>query len=210
MIGFRGMKNRALSFSVRHIVQGRATAHGTARFVEDSKLPLHHMFTKSNLKINPIIHGPPLAPNVLLSQRDQYLETAVKYNRSNCFYVYSENSCEHINGELWHYRKMENLLKKTQAKRENFVLMANLGLCSPEPLGKRIREAAEMCDVSNLDFVVVEVSAEDSFSCKYCFCFSSFLLSFFLSQLLLKFSMFLSLHSNSSIDQLEATNARGL
>jgi hypothetical protein len=54
----RLFQQRALSSSSEP-VYGLATPDGTKRFVARSRLPLYHHFTRSNLMINPIIHGPP-------------------------------------------------------------------------------------------------------------------------------------------------------
>ena len=105
-------------------ISGRATSIGTTSFVTSSKLLLYHQFHRSNLFINPIIHGYPriiqqdqsaenkeertskfciLSPEIY----DSCLLKAVNKCKTNCFYVYN-----HYGDGVKAYHTSSTTLKK--------------------------------------------------------------------------------------------------
>lgn len=97
-------------------LRGKATVAGTQAFVEAFKLPLYHCFSFSGLRVNPIVHGPPLylhdpeiGPLLASEKADEYMERALLRNGSNCVYVY--NHYMHRGESLvWSSNKLKQLL----------------------------------------------------------------------------------------------------
>lgn len=154
----------AMSFSTRpvkgttttaRIVPGRATSAMTQHFVAASKLPLYHKFERSQLYINPIIHGPPAFHEV---EDHEYIDLltkrAVLKNRSNCLVVY-----QHLTPKPYFFKGVRSLLEVEETlSRQHLVTMANLGTpCSSQEVLRRLHEACNLSQLEYIDFAYFEV-----------------------------------------------------
>jgi len=132
--------------------------------VAAAQLPLHHTFHQSQLRINPVIHGPP-RPKMMRAANhtfapqphgDQWLQRAVAVNRSNCFYAYQH----YVGTDHWH--ASPTALVATMAAvaghgREAFVAVAGLGFAAPrKELVRRLEEALATTSLEQFDVAVVD------------------------------------------------------
>lgn len=141
-------------------VKGRATQAGTAQFLRNSDLPFFHKLAKSELFINPIIHGP---PRELYSKSDQkrtlieaLTRRAVVKNRSNCLVVYQHNP----DGEAWYSTNLHALFldSENQISREQIVIVANLGKATTrEEVFRRLSDACQVTGLETIDIAMFEV-----------------------------------------------------
>lgn len=156
------------------IVTGRADSAMTQRFIAMSNLPLFHKFERSNLYINPIIHGPPAFP--YLSDEDhEYMDLltkrAVLKNRSNCLVVYQHQPVSNLSLQVqknttkptgsYYFRGIRSLLQtEPTLTRQQLVTMAHLGLPTADPteIYRRLHEACQLTQLEYIDFVYFEVN----------------------------------------------------
>lgn len=145
------------------ILNGHATPEATKRFIDLSNLKLHHLFQKSNLTINPIIHGPPNHQLFELSNENANTNIihAIIVNRCNCIYVYNHYQSV-IKGQnyIWSTDLMTELLNEEFGLcREEIVTVAGLGsIKRPSAILNRWKDAKERCKLQMIDILIVEVS----------------------------------------------------
>ncbi len=180
----------ASSASSDFLIPGFATVAGTEAFVSKAQLPLHHRFNRSQLCINPIIHGPPTRI-VPATEEMQLLAQSLALNFSNCAYVY-----EHASGTYgarqrrsamqrssdkpaseWYQPGLHDVLQACKMPREQFVALAGLGRLpsgwaagatrEPEPasvsdlLTERLADACQLSGLRRIDFALLEVTDTD-------------------------------------------------
>lgn len=146
------------SMSTHKGIDGNATTEGTQQFIASSDIALHHHFRRSNLYVNPIIHGPPRQ----LSETEEFDDQGATargllYNRSNGVFVYDYN-----NNKPWHTTSIYDILSSAEdfgVKRDQIVTMANLGVVeSDEDIDKRLTDASKLSKINNIDMAIIEVS----------------------------------------------------
>jgi hypothetical protein len=142
---------------------GHATAKGTENFLQSADVHLSHHISKPNIYINPIIVQPsetyPNGKSTHLQFR--HFERCLKVNRCNCFTVYQHDG---IHNE-WYFSDIQQLMEVSNVSRENIVLMAKIGI-SIYPLQNlelQIQNILKLCNISNIDIVILEVSSQNSF-----------------------------------------------
>ncbi len=140
----------------QHKVTGRASTAMTQAFVSSSKLHFYHKFERSQLYINPIIHGAPAFNNI---EDHDYIELltkrAVLKNRSNCLVVY-----QHLPQKSYYFKGMRSLFNiDPQLSRQHLVAMANIGKPTiTAEVFRRLTEACELSQLEYIDFAYFEVS----------------------------------------------------
>ncbi len=140
----------------QHKVTGRASSAMTQAFVSSSKLHFYHKFERSQLYINPIIHGAPAFNNI---EDHDYIELltkrAVLKNRSNCLVVY-----QHLPQKSYYFKGMRSLFNiDPQLSRQHLVAMANIGKPTiTAEVFRRLTEACELSQLEYIDFAYFEVS----------------------------------------------------
>lgn len=172
------------------LMPGFATVAGTEAFVSKAQLPLHHRFHRTQLCINPVIHGPPTRIVPALEEM-QLLAQSLALNSSNCAYVY-----EHSSGTYgvrqrrsalrkdnekpateWYQPGLCDVLQACKMPREQFVALAGLGrlphhladgaengpasFCVSEILTERLANACQLSGLRRIDFALLEVSDAD-------------------------------------------------
>lgn len=157
---YMGIKSyRNLHSSVERIkprLFGHATSEGTLKFMESSVWTLHHHFRRSNLYINPIIHGPPKLLNLMKgNNHDHNFAKALLLHRSNCLFVY-----DHRPSKPWYTSMLHELVSPEYGiSREGVVTIAGLGLINnPIEISQRINEAKRLTGLEYIDFAMIEVS----------------------------------------------------
>lgn len=151
----RNLAGASRSFAVKPI-KGRATTSGTMKFMRQSQLPLYHQFHKSQLFVNPIIHGAPKKLYALDDKDRVYIEAltrrAVLVNRSNCVVIYKH----HEEGEPWYSTNLSALFN--DVSREQIVTVAHLGFATTkEEVFRRLAKACEITGLQTIDMALVEV-----------------------------------------------------
>lgn len=139
-------------------ILGHATTEGTARFIQSSQLTLHHHMRRTNLYINPIIHGPPkYASEVSKEDLDRYLAKALLGNRSNCLFIYNHNA-----SSSWHTEVLHHILSRYddfQVKRDQVVTVAGLGFINDrKEIEPRLDAAIAKTLIGNIDMAIVMVN----------------------------------------------------
>ncbi len=154
------------------IIMGHATAEGTTTFMNTFTLPFCHHFRRSNLYVNPIIHGPPKEFDDLTDDDiNAMFAKAVLENHSNCVYIYDHNKLK-----PWHTTELYEMLSSEMGlPRESMVTIAGLGKnASADSINTRLEEASRLTKMEKLDIAIVEVNYIVSIqinSTKFC-CYS--------------------------------------
>jgi hypothetical protein len=138
----------------RNLVTGRATTVGTKYFLDSSEIHLQHHLKQSNLYINPIVIGNPFT---LQDGHEETLDTlyygAVMEDRSNCFYVYSNNEAG-----KWYSKSVQKLVE-SGIDREGLVTVANIGsVRDKDDVLRQLEEAWKLTDQEYIDVAMLNVS----------------------------------------------------
>jgi len=146
-------KTAARKVCFRNLVTGRASTKGTKYFLESSDIRLQHHLKQSNLYINPMIIGNPFT---LQDGHEEAIDTlyygAVMEDRSNCFYVYSNND-----DGTW-YTKIVERMVEDGLDRESLVTVANIGsVRHPDEVLQRLEEARQLTDQESIDIAMLNV-----------------------------------------------------
>jgi len=136
---------------------GCATTKGTESFLHSADIQFSHHIAKPNIFINPVIVQPseryPVGKSTHLQFR--HFERCLKVNRCNCFTIYQHDG---IHNE-WYFSDIQQLIESSNVNRENIVLIARFGI-SIYPLQNlelQIQNVLKLCNISNLDIVILEV-----------------------------------------------------
>lgn len=138
---------------------GKATAEGTKKFLDQSKLSMR-LELNNGLSINPCIHGPPrylIGPN----SADLLIETAVLRNRSNAVVVFSNS-----NRGIWFSNILPSLMRTyhKEIHRDQIVTIAALGAGhNIINMAGAIEEVKATTLLEHLDIVYIDATLE-SFS----------------------------------------------
>lgn len=146
-----------LSYS-RWLTSGKATPTGTKEFIQRSELPMFLQLEKSQLSLGPVIHGSVRDWHSRPEVTDEYIHLlalkAVAENFVNTLVVYEhgETSKEYA------IKDINNLLQEAEVKREELVLIANLGrLRGDIDVQARLQRALELTKLETIDLAYFEV-----------------------------------------------------
>lgn len=136
----------------RLATNGRATSAGTRYFLEQSKLRIHHALKRSNLYINPIIVGKPMAGVGRIDSMDSLYAGAVIQNRSNCLHVYAATP-----DGPWHSHAVKSLID-AGVDREGLVTIADIGsVRTKDDIIRLLDEAWSLTELEYIDIAILQV-----------------------------------------------------
>jgi hypothetical protein len=147
--------------------RGKATIEGTKRFVQRSNLPLYHVFDKSKLACNPIIHGGLSSWEGNQIDNDyisSLAKQAIEQHRSNAVVVYEHKS----SNKEYYISELINLDHNHQVdiKRDEMITIANLGkVLQSNDILTRLERAKELTRLEYIDMVYIEI--DDIIAGKY-------------------------------------------
>jgi len=139
-----------------HLLEGRACPEATKSYLKTCGATLSHTFHKSNLTINPLVHGPPPYTKdkkdiAHTNIADPQLVKVVIENHVNCVYVY--NNYSDI-GKEWHSSIIPPMLKELEGyiDRKALVTVAGLGYID-DPKVNIMEKYKEICQLTGLEHI---------------------------------------------------------
>ena len=163
-IAVSAMAMRKYFSTKSQLLGGRACPEATKSYLKTCGTTLSHTFHKSNITINPLIHGPPpyTKDRRDVGHRniaDPQLVKVVIENNINCVYVY--NNYSDI-GKEWHTTIVPPMLKELDGylDRKALVTVAGLGYIDDEKVNitEKYNEICQLTGLEHIDILTVDTS----------------------------------------------------